>query len=245
MLVLFNPEIDTKRFILTLLKVLVKNAETGIQRIAQAVVLDPPETNEGSNSRLSLSRGSHSSTVLHILPSCTFPASDQQSLDREVAYISPLLAFNLDLHVSCLKSLVRGGEKALASYFKDKVDDEICGKGTESSVISLQLEPLALLPRYASHLRVSFVKIPECGTLESLKGSSPVEAEDRQELIDLALQKYFEVDRYLARGDVFSVYINWNCNSSMCIPCSQSMQDRSDGIIYFKVTVSIFLWLRI
>ncbi|KAH7517110.1 hypothetical protein FEM48_Zijuj09G0027600 [Ziziphus jujuba var. spinosa] len=215
--------------------VLVKNAETGIQRIARAVVLDPPETYEGSNNRLSQCCQSHSSTVMLILPSCTFPESDQKSLDREVAYISPMLAFNLDLHMSCLKSLVHRGEEALASYFKEKVDDGICGKGTESSAIGLQLEPLGLLPRYASHLRISFVKIPECGTLESLKGRSPVEDEDRQELIDLALQKYFEVDRYLARGDVFSVCINWNCYSSICIPCSRSIRDRSDGIIYFKV----------
>lgn len=238
-MVLFNPGTDTRKFLFTIRKVLVKNAETGFQRIAQAVVLDPPYTHDGSaNTGLSIS---HSSPVMLIFPSCTFPENERQSLNREVAYISPLLAFNLNLHVSCLKSLVHGGEETLASYFKDKVDDdEICGKGIEASVSGLQLEPLRQLPRYASHLRVSFVKIPECGTLESLKGSSPLEAEDRQELIDLALQKYFEVDRYLARDDVFSVRINWNCKSLICVPCCRSTQDRNDDIIYFKVTSKFF-----
>jgi peroxin-6 len=51
------------------------------------------------------------------------------------------------------------------------------------------------------------------------------------------LQKYFEVDRCLARGDIFSVRIDWNCNSTVCIPCGQRSQDRSDNIIYFKVII--------
>lgn len=210
------------------------------------MVLDPPHTYEGlANSGPSVS---HCSRAMLLFPSCSFPENEPQSLDREVAYVSPLLAFNLGLHMSCLKSLVRGGEETLSSYFKDEVEgDEVCGKGIEeASVSGLQVEPLVQLPPYASHLRVSFVKIPECGTLESLKGSSPVEAEDRQALIDLALQNYFEVDRYIARGDIFGVRIKWNCKSLLCIPCSQSSEDRNGDIIYFKVTVrslSLSLWL--
>ncbi|KAM1058098.1 hypothetical protein COP1_031381 [Malus domestica] len=50
-------------------------------------------------------------------------------------------------------------------------------------------------------------------------------------MIDLALQG---VDRYLARGDIFSICINWSCKSSMCIPCKQGSQAGSDNI-YFKV----------
>ncbi|KAL5561531.1 hypothetical protein UlMin_031278 [Ulmus minor] len=213
--------------------VLVKNVGTGKRRIAQAVVLDPPDTHEGSaGTELSCS---YSFREFLVFPSCNFPHTDQQSLNLEVAYVSPILAFNLDLHVSCFKSLVHGGQKSLASYFKDRAEDEMQEKGIEASLIVLQLEPLGVVPRYASHLRVSFVKIPECGTLESLKGKSPIEAEDRQEMIDLALQNYFEVDRYVGRGDVFRVRISWNCKSSICIPCNQNSQSESDGIIYFKV----------
>lgn len=215
---------------------LVKNVETGKQRIAQAVVLDPPYKQEVSAETEPSS--SYSSRAMLIFPSCTYPETELGLLDREVAYISPKLAFNLDLHMSCFKSLVQVGEEAIASYFKDKMDEQMSREGTETSLVRLQLEPLRVLPRYASHLRVSFVKIPECGTLESFKGSSTIEAESRQEMIDLALQNYFEVDRYLVRGDIFSVQIDWNCKSLICVPCSQSSKSKTAGTIYFKVTLS-------
>ena len=99
-----------------------------------------------------------------------------------------------------------------------------------------------MLPRYASHLRVSFVKIPECGSIESLKGASIVEAEDRQEMIDSALQNYFEVDRYLVKGDIFSIRIDWSCKSLICISCSRSSRSKTGGNIYFRVrSCSFFL----
>ncbi|XP_059625722.1 peroxisomal ATPase PEX6 isoform X2 [Cornus florida] len=213
--------------------ILVKNVETNVQRIGQAVVLDPPKTHEHSlDSRLPFSQ---SSRVMLVFPSYSLPQIHSVLLDQEVAYLSPLLAFNLSLHVSCLKFLVHRGKEALASLFEVNMDDETNGKGGEAPIISVGLEPWALLPRYASHLRVSFVKIPECGTFESLKESSSIEAEDRQEMIDLALHNYFETDRYLARGDLFSICINWNCSSALCIPCSQKMQNTNGTIIYFKV----------
>ncbi|XP_050265419.1 peroxisome biogenesis protein 6 [Quercus robur] len=213
--------------------VLVKNIETNVQRIAQVVVLDPPGMREAAHGiKLSTFGCSH---TMCIFPSATFAPEGCLQMGVEVAYLSPILAFNLDLHVSCLNSLVHGGQETLASYFQAKVDDETSGEVIEGSVISVGLESLARLPRYASHLRASFVKIPECGTLETLKVRSSIEAEDRQDMIDLALQKYFEADRYLARGDIFSICINWNCNSITCIPCNQKSQNRSDNIIYFKV----------
>jgi len=58
-------------------------------------------------------------------------------------------------------------------------------------------------------------------------------------MIDLALQNYFEADRYLSRGDIFSICLNWKCNSIVCIPCNQNSQNRSDNIIYFKVSFPI------
>ncbi|GMH02640.1 hypothetical protein Nepgr_004479 [Nepenthes gracilis] len=54
-------------------------------------------------------------------------------------------------------------------------------------------------------------------------------------MIDAALRNYFSVDRYLARGDVFSIQIDWNCNSMMCIYCAQKRQNAGGDIIYFKV----------
>ncbi|XP_004309704.1 PREDICTED: peroxisome biogenesis protein 6 [Fragaria vesca subsp. vesca] len=208
--------------------VLVKNMETNIQRIAQVIVVDPPDRSE--NTELSAGQSSH---AMLVLPCCTLPGNGHMLLDQEVAYMSPMLAFNIDLHTLCLKSLVHRGEAALASYFGDGVDDEASGKGIGGSVIGIQ--PHLELPRYASHLRASFVKVPECGSLDSLRGNSAVEHEDRQEMIDSALHSYFEVDRYLARGDVFSVCIKWNCKSMVCVPCDQSLENGVDNTIYFKV----------
>ncbi|WRX11196.1 ATPase [Theobroma cacao] len=213
--------------------VIVRNVETKIQRIAHAVVLDPPNAHVDTSQSKELL--SHSPHVMLKFPAYSFPQNDSVLLDCDVAYISPLLAFNLNLHISCLRSLVHEGKETLASLFEADVDDKAGREGTDTSVVSLWLEPLGRLPKYASHLRVSFVKIPECSSLESLRGISSIETEDRQEMIDSALHKYFEVDRYLAGGDVFSIFLNWNCNSFICIPCCSRLQNRSNNIIYFKV----------
>ncbi|XVF72561.1 hypothetical protein PTKIN_Ptkin12aG0131200 [Pterospermum kingtungense] len=213
--------------------VLVRNVETKIQRIAQVIVLDPPNTHV--NTSLNEEPVSHPQRIMLVFPSYCFPPNGSVLLDSDVAYVSPLLAFNLNLHISCLRSLVREGKETLASLFDGNVDEKAFRGDTNASVISLWLEPLSRMPKYASHLRVSFVKIPECSSLASLRGTSSIEAEERQDMIDSALRKYFEVDRYLARGDVFCIFLNWNCSSAICIPCSSRLQNRSDNIIYFKV----------
>ncbi|KAK2980628.1 hypothetical protein RJ640_011436 [Escallonia rubra] len=211
----------------------VKNVETGIQRIGQAVVLDPPSALEDlSGSKLPLSK---SSRAMLVFPSYNYSQIHHAAVAPDVAYLSPLLAFNLNLHVSCLKLLVHRGKDTLASLFEAQLDDKTSGEGSQDSVINVGLQPLARLSKYASHLRASFVKVPECGTLESLKGNSFIEAEDRQEMIDLALNDYFATDRYLARGDLFGICIKWNCKSAMCIPCNQKMHNAGDTTIYFKV----------
>lgn len=216
-------------------KVLVKNPETNVERIAQVVVLDPPRTNERSFDNKPSSFSSHSPTTMLTFPLFSLPRNYDLVLNPEVTYLSPMLAFNLNLHLSCLKSLVHQGKETLASFFESEVDNATSEIEDRNLNISLELKSWSRLPGYASHLRASFVKRPECGTLESLRGRSSAEAEGRQEMIDLALHKYFEVDRYLTRGDLFSVHINWNCNSVMCIPCSQKTQDASGNVIYFKV----------
>lgn len=213
--------------------VLVKNVETNVQRIAQVVVLDPPSIREHSSDMNS--PFSKFPNAMLAFPSYSLPPNETILADEEVAYISPVLAFNLQFHLSCLKSLVHQGKETLASLFDDKVDCESLTKGSEAAIIEIEVQPWVQLPKYASHLRVSFINIPKCGVLESLIRSSSIKADDRQEMIDLALHDYFEVDRYLAIGDLFSIHINWNCSSLICIPCSQRIQDMEDSIIYFKV----------
>lgn len=218
----------------------MKNLESKAERVAQAVVLDPSCTNESTSN----GKQSSSGHVMLVFPSFSFPQKDQLPVDSGTAYLSPLLAFNLDFHLSCLGSLVNKGQETLASYFQARVNDLTSGEGTVPSVIEVGLKPLATLPLYASHLRVSFVKVPSCGILESLNEISFIEAENSQEVIDSALQKYFEVERYLARGDIFSVQINRNCKSPFCIRCNKSTRERSDDIIYFKVDIFLLFMLK-
>jgi len=201
-----------------------------------AVALDPPGTTVNTDSPSSSSSSSSSSRIMLLFPSCHFPFNGCV-FDDQIAYVSPLLAFNLNLHVACLKSVLHHGQEALASYFgpREKSSDEDAAKSTADSVINVELEPLALPPKFASLLRVSFVKIPECGILESIRASSPFESEERQNMIDLSLQKYFEVDRYLSKGDVFGINISWNCNSPICVPCNQRSLSQNDNLICFKV----------
>jgi len=218
-------------------QVLVKNAEMNTQRVAVAIALDPPSSN---TTTLDIDHSPPaSSRIMLVFPSCDFPLNGPL-LNGEIAYLSPLLAFNLNLHISCLKSIIHNGQDALSSYFKPQcqVGDEDAAKSIEDSVINIELKPLAQPPRFASLLRVAFVKIPECGILDSIKPISEVESKERQDMIDLALQKYFEVDRYLSSGDVFGISISWNCNSTICIPCNQKTQ-KNENIICFKVCLPL------
>ncbi|VFQ82114.1 unnamed protein product [Cuscuta campestris] len=203
--------------------VLVKNVDTNGQRIGQVMALDPPRTDKTLPNCTSLS--SQSSQAVIVLPSHIYGNVYSPDTDRGTAYLSPVLAFNLNFHVSCLKSTI-------SSHLFDIDAEE---SGDSSAVVSVEIEPLDKLPKYATHLRVSFVKIPECGMLESLRRTSFVEAEDRQELIDLALNQYFTVDRFLTRNDLFSVSINWNCKSALCVACTQKPESGASDIIYFKV----------
>ncbi|XP_076888594.1 peroxisomal ATPase PEX6-like [Bidens hawaiensis] len=216
--------------------VIVKNVDSQIQRISQIVALDPPNVHDVSSNNESFSY--NASNAMVVFPSVTFPMICHVPLVSEVAYVSPLLAFNLGLHTSCLKLLLHHGEEKLTSLFEVKGETESNLEASKDFNVTLDIKPLTKLPRYASHLRVSFVKIPECGTIGSLVGNSSIEAEDRQQKIDIALNEYFTIDRYLSRGDVFSVCINWNCKSAMCIACSQNNQNSSDTNLYFKVVAA-------
>ncbi|XP_068654363.1 peroxisomal ATPase PEX6 isoform X2 [Aristolochia californica] len=215
--------------------VLIKNVGTNMGRIGRVVVLETPRLmlNESKNQLKPLPTQCQS--VMAALPSCIYPPSDNMPFYQEVAYLSPQLLFNIGLHISCLRAIVQGGQESF-DYLFDVEKHEEGRNGVHDFEVQIELLPWPELPRYASHLRVSFVKVPECGMLESLKGSSTTEAEDRQELIDLALHIYFGVDRFIARGDHFYIQINWKCNSPICISCNKkTLGDARDIKIHFKV----------
>ncbi|XP_078175652.1 peroxin 6 isoform X2 [Carex rostrata] len=216
--------------------VLIKNTETNVGRIAKIIILDPTGQNA---EELDSTLDPPSHRVMGVLPSHTYPKKNNFILNNaeEVGFISPLLAFNLGLHTSCLKLLLTE-EDNLFKYFESN-GEAIEGESMTQNNLSLKIEvaPWPNLPKYASHLRVSFVKIPECGMLASLKGNSPIEMSDYQNMIDSALNEFFKVDRLLTKGDVFCVRKIWSCGSEMCIVCSgKSAKGRANDLIYFKVT---------
>lgn len=221
----------------------MKNAETNVGRIVKVVVLDRPVPVAGQNEGTSKINSPRSPDhIMNALPSFTY-RSHNHVLDHGVVYMTPLLAFNLGLHVSCLNLLLQEGQDSLKSLFQVEGNEEVT-KSIDHSKVHVELIPWTHLPRNASHLRISFVKVPECGMLGSLKGASKPEEDDRQLMIDSALNEYFKVDRYLARGDIFCIQINWNCGSEMCVACSRdATKTFSRNIIYFKVNMSSLLFL--
>ncbi|CAL9095049.1 unnamed protein product [Musa acuminata var. zebrina] len=215
--------------------ILLKNSETNVGRIAKAKVLQHPLAGEKYRGCTQQATSvSSSQRVMKLLPSFTYPSEAYCPSDQEVAYVTPLLAFNLGLHISCLKVLVRSGQESLTSLFE--VEEHREEKETNYHPLFIDLISWPDLPKYATHLRISFVKIPECGLLGSLRGKSATEEGDRQDMIDLALNEYFKVDKFLARGDVFYIRLDWNCSSEMCVFCNQkSPKGLSSNIVYFKV----------
>ncbi|KAL0909433.1 hypothetical protein M5K25_020303 [Dendrobium thyrsiflorum] len=213
--------------------VLIKNADTQVGRLVKVLALDHPVLDSIQKEYRTSTIMPSSQHVMRVLPSIEYTANHIVTFDVEVAYVTPLLAFNLGLHVSSLKVLLHGGQECLKSLFEVEEMETVEGKRNEN--VNVVLVSWTNLPRYASHIRISFIKMPQCGVLESLKGNSKIEADDRQDLIDSALNDYFKVDRYLTIGDVFCVQIDWSCNSEMCTVCGKNSTKHSNNLIYFKV----------
>uniref|UniRef100_A0A3B6DJW6 Peroxisomal ATPase PEX6 n=1 Tax=Triticum aestivum TaxID=4565 RepID=A0A3B6DJW6_WHEAT len=112
--------------------VLVKNTDNNVGRIVKAVVLDRPSLEESKREHPDsdpVASTSSSDRVMGFLPTRSFPANGFAPLDEDVAYVSPLLAFNLGVHVSCLKLLIQKGEEPFK--FCSKVfEDGSAGSGT-------------------------------------------------------------------------------------------------------------------
>ncbi|KAK3143703.1 hypothetical protein QOZ80_4AG0303840 [Eleusine coracana subsp. coracana] len=216
--------------------VLVKNTDNNVGRIVKAVLLDHPALDEQNTEQNETAASASSDCVMGTLPCRSFPVTGSASSDENVAYLSPLLAFNLGLHVSCLKLLIQKEGECFKFCSRVEQHDATARGGSEFS-IQLELLPCPQVPRYALHLRVSVVRIPECGVLASLKTNTSFGGSDYQDMIDQALNEYFKFDRFLARGDVFGIRNNWNCGMTSCLACNkQDDKIHHRNMIYFKVT---------
>ncbi|CAN6454667.1 unnamed protein product [Victoria cruziana] len=196
--------------------VLVRNLVTNIGRIGRIIVLDSPvsdlsECKDQSTDSLIKNR-------LDVLPCCNIPPNIDM-VDQETAYLSPLMAFNIGIHLLYMKYLIHGNEEPAKAT---KEQDQECMVFCDKSDVLVEIVPLELIhqipsfsilsgkmpkndgqhifPRYASHLSVSFVRIPTCGALEPLKGELSQEQANRQELIDIALHNYFKTDSSISRS---------------------------------------------
>lgn len=239
--------------------VIVKDVHTNVGRLARVLVLDPPDKKSIEVHKSQKILYSRLPCLKHmgLLSTYCLPEEYTLAIDPQVAYLSPQLAFNIGLHLTCLKTLIGRGKESFASLFSESVSAEKNSLNATAEVeiipsIVLHQSPNSVLPRhlnnnfegsqpimprYASHLRISFVKIPSSGVLDGLKSNIySLEAKERQEMIDTALHDYFKVDRVLARGDIFSIQLYWNCKSEICGHCNKkTAADSSDDIIYFKV----------
>ncbi|CAN6236250.1 unnamed protein product [Urochloa humidicola] len=218
-------------------QVLVKNADNNVGRIVKAIFLDHPSLDDFRTEQTDhVASAPPHGHAMGMLPCRSFPDTGFASVDEDVAYVSPILAFNLGLHVSCLNLLIQRGGEPFKFCSRAK---EPCAASSARSDLSLHLDllPCPQVPKYARHLRVSVVRIPECGALASLKINSSLGGSDYQDMVDQALNEYFKFDRYLAREDVFCIRNNWNCGASSCLACNREDDNlHPHNMIYFKVT---------
>ncbi|WVZ87148.1 hypothetical protein U9M48_033835 [Paspalum notatum var. saurae] len=215
--------------------VLVKNTDNNVGRIVKAVLLDHPPLDESRTKHTEHVVPTSPDRAMGFLPCRLFPATGLASINEDVAFVSPLLAFNLGLHVSCLKLLIQRGEP-FKFCSRAEEPDAATSAGSDLS-LHLDLLPCPQVPKYSLHLRVSVVKIPDCGVLASLNINSSFGGSDYQDMVDQALNEHFTFDRFLARGDVFCIRNSWNCGVSSCLACNKKDNKlHPTNMIYFKVT---------
>ncbi|ONM14351.1 Peroxisome biogenesis protein 6 [Zea mays] len=218
--------------------VLVKNTDNNVGRIVKAVLFGNPSLDKSCSEHTDQVVSGH---AMGFLPCRTFPATGFTSMDEDVGYVSPLLAFNLGLPVSCLKLLIQREGQPFKFCSRAEEMDATASSGSDLS-LHLDLLPCPQVPKYALHLRVSVVRIPDCGVLASLKINSSFGGSEYQDMVDQALNEYFKFDRFLARGDVFGIQNSWKCGSSCCLACNkQDNKLNPRNMIYFKVYLCFIL----
>ncbi|CAK9204806.1 unnamed protein product [Sphagnum troendelagicum] len=222
--------------------VLVKNLTTNVGRPARAVALNPPNivSSISNNFKESGDHGDIDKTTANsnFFPSYTLSLAQQAPMDPQFVYISPLLAFNIGLHVTWLQSIISSGvetrEASMSASPNAVALEEESHFGTMKSecveILPLHVAlgqqlPMALgrqssseslekslegLLQYASHVRIAHVRIPVIAKLHTEDDRSSSLSRSRQANIDVALQDYFKIDRVLAMGDLLAIPIKSN-----------------------------------
>lgn len=247
-------------------QVLVRNLTTNIVRPARTFVLDPPNI-QSSPRNLDLELPNSFVPQPNFYPTFTVHQG-LQFVDCQVAYLSSPLAFNIGLHVTWLTWLIKKASTEAAASLSKSSDKTI------PELESIQLPTLELYPlldsygeqlpkstlksrevfekfsqgltRYASHVRIGHIRTPASLNLSNRKDYVEQLKKERQERIDKALAKYFEVDRLLAEGDILSL---WLPPAHSALHASfGDLYTPVDELIHFKVLTcfpSLFLWIDI
>lgn len=214
-------------------------------RIARVLVLDPTFDDACKDESYKIYPSSFTSANA-VLPSCVYMSNDIVLPVQETAYLTPLFAFNLGLHLSWLGAFSEKGVDVVKSLFENNKDFEKEKAIMDAaSLVHVDILPWLKPPMYATYVEISSVKIPET-YLQYFNGMLQSEKDERQNIVDLAIKDYFKVDRFCTRGDIFCIHIKWRCNSEMCVACSLNRSDRSSiDVFTFKVLLfcidSLFL----
>ncbi|CAM6116942.1 unnamed protein product [Calypogeia fissa] len=245
--------------------VMIKDQSNNCAKPARVMVLDPPEDRGASVSpRESKLKNSWQNEELRTktFPTYNLTSKSGAQLDPEVAFLSPVLAFNLGVYVSWLEFLISStcdppsispGQDGAAlrpdfsdsfswSYFVQispflpALERPFSENTNQSSATLPHNSKLAQSSRvmYATHVRIGLVRIPTENVLRSsLKG--------RQAEIDASLHDYFKTDRFLSKGDLFSIQLGNNNNKTGTMDMHNAEQSPSREnnppleFLFFKV----------
>ncbi|KAL2636281.1 hypothetical protein R1flu_007760 [Riccia fluitans] len=244
--------------------VLVKETSTNMARPARVLVLDPPgdyglaqeQSGEGSleeDSKFSVAEG---------FPVYNLISGRNPQVDDGVVYLSPVLAYNLGIHVSWIEFLT-SPESSQTDAGKEV--QEGAGRSTErrghadlhSLSYSVTISPFILVleealsenkgidnenlagSRASRQQKVKYASHMRIGVVrvpsESLFHPP---ARGRQAEIDRSLQEFFKVPRFLAKGDIFSVELgdgHGPVDGHLALYSTSTNTESSRGHLYFKV----------
>lgn len=197
------------------------------------MVLDPPgspEPAEGSPHELSNTSEGVKTSTLNGFPVYYF-ADQNPTVDDCVAYLSPVLALNLGIHVSWLEFLTssKPDQKHEDENLQNQVEKSTARKSlaeTPSWCHSIIISPFlpiletplsenkSLVNEYLTGRRLPRLpRIKHASHMRIGMVRAPSESlfhpptKGRQAEIDSSLREFFKLPRFLAKGDVFSVQL--------------------------------------
>ncbi|KAH7425798.1 hypothetical protein KP509_11G072000 [Ceratopteris richardii] len=226
--------------------VMVRHVRTKVGRPAKVLLLDPPHTATDYHRWTGDTESKFERNILCFLPCVALQSFRPLNLRGDAVYLSPVLAYNLGLHITWLHQWLscRCNKKPVSSDASESCLEFSLLEDSKVDMIPLwkllsplsngcQERPYEITEnldqgpfKFAFHVRIGHVKVP-------VSGLSDLWSEDTQDYIDVdsALQDYFKVSRVLARGDLFAVRVQADGKQHNKL----FNQKREGRTVYFKV----------